>query len=56
MSIQITQWLAMEQTDTELADQFDETRRILAGINRRHAAAARRNRARVAATTQGADS
>ena len=24
MSIQISQWLAMEQTDTELADQFEE--------------------------------
>ena len=53
MSIQISQWLAMEQTDTELADQFDQTRRILAGINRRNAAAARRNGARLAAKTQG---
>jgi len=53
MSIQISQWLAMEQTDTELADQFEETRRILAGIIRRNAAATRRNRARAAAKTQG---
>jgi hypothetical protein len=52
MSIQITQWLAMEQTETELGDQLDQTRRILAGINRRNAAAVRRNRARAAAKTR----
>ena len=48
MSIKINQWLAMEQPEETLRAEFEETLQILAGINRRNAAAVRRNRARKA--------
>jgi hypothetical protein len=43
MSIRISQWLTMEQSDDELRAELDETLRILAGIRRRNRDAVRRN-------------
>ena len=46
MSIQINQWLSMEEPESVLLEQFEETRQILAGIQRRNKAAVKRNNAR----------